>query len=602
MTLGGPVSSIAAVVVFAGAAVPAAAPAQVVEGPADTTSVQIDSTDATSVARGAQARFERRRHDLLPVQLGGVASGPCDERVGRFCTWFGEGEWYPRPEDEEIVELRRELLHELDRVQKVLPGDGWILGQRVWYRAEGGDWQGALATARACGGVDAWWCAALEGFALHGMDRFVASERSFDRALASMTPARLEEWSLPLRAVDSDARSRLEDALVVSLDSARAVADRAWLLADPLLLVDGNDRRSAHYARWTVATIREEARNPFRIRWGRDLEELTIRHGWEIGWERIPRREPGAIDDIVGHKHPQGRDYMPPGRVLDEPSTATAVDLLADGRRPRSLYAPAYAPILLPMEGQLAVFPRGEETVLVSTHHLPEDTTFHAGHDHPLPWLEPGDQRGMDDRIGLFAIDALGVVRGVDAQTVEGALMLTVPTGPYVVSAETWSPVRRRAGRTRSGVPARVAPPDIATLSDLLLLAPMSHEPASLEEAVPSALPRRVILPGQTFAIAWEVAGLGFRPETLEFEVSVSRDGVGLFGRIGRFLGLSEAPRPLGLSWQEPGPEEPRPLFRYLALDLPRLDEGHYEVELVLRTADRSDAVTRTGFDVRDRS
>jgi hypothetical protein len=76
---------------------------------------------------------------------------------------------------------------------------------------------------------------------------------------------------------------------------------------------------------------------------------------------------------------------------------------------------------------------------------------------------------------------------------------------------------------------------------------------------------------------------------------------VGVLRRIGQFFGLADAPRPLGLSWEEPAPGEPGVLFRYLALDLPRLDEGRYEILLVLRTSDRSDAVTRATFEVRDR-
>lgn len=576
--------------------------AQVLDAPLDTATVVADSSDLASVGRAAQANFERRRRHYFPITLS-YGSGECDEHVGRFCTWYGEGEWYPLPEKEEITALRSELLHRLDSLQHHLPGDGWLLGQRVWYRSEGGDPAGALQTAQRCGTVEPWWCAALQGFALHESGRFREAEVRFDSALESMDEERAREWRRPYRILDSDARDRLKEIPDSAADSLALALRQIWLFADPLYLVEGNDRLTAHYARWTVAHLRDRTRNPFQIRWGDDLEELTIRHGWEMGWERSPGRSFSSLDQIVGHKHPEGRDYVPSGRSLEDPAAAAESDFRADRQRPRSLHAPAYAPVLLPMEGQLALFPRREEVVIVSTHFLPADTTFHAGHDHPLPWLEAGDQEGLPDRIGLFATAAHGdtVRRTVASGRSEGALAVAVPPGDYVVSAETWSPDRRRAGRLRVGVPAATAPEDVATLSSLLLVRPLAEEPANLLSVLPSALPRARILPGQTFAIAWEVAGLGFRPETLAFEVSVERMGRNVLRRFGDFLRLTDRPQPLTLTWEEPAPDQPSEHFRYLNLDLPPLDPGEYEIRLTLRTATRSPAVTTKRFEVRER-
>lgn len=581
---------------------PVGAGAQVARAPVDTIAVLADSSDLVSVGHAAQALFERRRNRYLPLAFG-LGGGACDEHVGRFCTWYAEGEWFPIPERKEIVELRADLLAELDALQGYLPGDPWLLGQRVWYRAEGGNWSGALQSALACATADPWWCRALQGFALHGLGRYEEAESAFDAALLSMTPGRAEEWRRPMRAVDSDTRDVLDELRRQSPDSVRRTLDRLWVLADPLYLVDGNDRLTAHYARWTVATLREQARNPFHIRWGPDLEALTVRHGWEMGWERSFRTGISALDQVTGHKHPEGRDYMPPGRALTEPASATADDLMPDRRRPRSLYAPDYAPVLLPMEGQIAVFPRGERMVVVSTHFLPEDTTFHADHGHDLPWLEAGDQAGMADRTGLFAVpvDGGSMLERIAMNGTDGALMLTMPTASYVVSAESWSPSRRRAGRLRLGVRERRALEDVATLSDLLLLRSMAEEPMTLDVAVDAALPTSRIRPGQSFAVAWEVSGLGFRPETFQFELSIERTGRSIFRRIGELLRVAGRAQPLALSWEEPGPDHPTHYFRYLDLELPALEPGEYEIRLVLRTANRSDATTTKSFEVRER-
>lgn len=568
----------------------------------DTFEVEVGSGDALGAARAAQALFERRRVRLLPLSAE-PGGGHCDENVGRFCISYGEGEWFPLEEVPEIVHLRRTLLASLDSLQGVVLEEGWILGQRVWYRSEAGDWTGAVEAARGCGRVERWWCRALEGFSLHGAGRYRESEAAFAEALRGMDDERAREWRVPRWGLDGTARDLLEDAEHDPGAEARLL-ERLWRLADPLYLVEGNDRRTAHYARWTVATIRERARNPFHIRWGPDLDQLTVRHGWEVGWERTPTRDFTALDNVVGHKHPEGRDFLPSGRVVADPVSATPASLTASRIRPRSLYAPEYAPVLLPMEGQVAFFPRGQTTWVVASLFLPEDTTYHVGHLHPLPWMEAGDQEGMADRIGLFAdpIEGGAPRQTIRSGTTDGALMLEVPTGAYVISAESWSPTRRRAGRLRRGVAARPAPEDVATLSDILLVRPGRPDPESLEEAVQRALPRAAIRPGESFGIVWEVVGLGFRPEVLDFELSVRRTDRGVLRRVGEFLGLNERARPLALSWEEVGPDRPTHMYRSLNLDLPALEEGVYELRLVMRTLDRSDVVSTLAFIVSNES
>jgi hypothetical protein len=177
-------------------------------------------------------------------------------------------------------------------------------------------------------------------------------------------------------------------------------------------------------------------------------------------------------------------------------------------------------------------------------------------------------------------------------------LVLEVPVGAYVVSVESWSPERRRAGRSRAGTLIARAPEDVATVSDILLLRGSPTPPGSLEEALPLVLARPRIQAGDSLAIAWEVAGLGFRGETLDYSVSVHRTDRNVLRRIGEFLRLADRSQPLSLSWQEPAPATPTPQFRHLALELPPLDPGHYEITLTLATPARSDVVVIRGFEV----
>jgi hypothetical protein len=237
---------------------------------------------------------------------------------------------------------------------------------------------------------------------------------------------------------------------------------------------------------------------------------------------------------------------------------------------------------------------------LVATLALPEDTTTHAGHDHERPWMDAGDQAGMPDRIGLFALSLETGQRYETRQTGtrEGVLLLEVPTGAYVLSTESWSPELRRAGRLRLGLPKAPAPEDVATLSDLLLLSATGAPPRTLEEALPEVLPSARAVAGQRLAIAWELSGLGFRSETLEYQVSVERTGRNVFRRLGEFLRLADRPQPLALAWQEPAPDAPQLQFRHLALDMPPLPEGRYRITLTLRSEGRTDTTVTRDFEV----
>ena len=62
---------------------------------------------------------------------------------------------------EDIVRARAQLLRDLERASDALPGDDWIIGQRIRYLVEGHD-TSAVSVARACRATK-WWCDALLG-------------------------------------------------------------------------------------------------------------------------------------------------------------------------------------------------------------------------------------------------------------------------------------------------------------------------------------------------------------------------------------------------------------------------------------------------------
>jgi hypothetical protein len=180
----------------------------------------------------------------------------------------------------------------------------------------------------------------------------------------------------------------------------------------------------------------------------------------------------------------------------------------------------------------------------------------------------------------------------------EGVAVLSAPAGEYVLSVEAWSPRARRAGRLRAGLARDTVPPDVPTLSDLLLVRGGGPEPVTLRQAVQGALLRPQVRPGDDVALVWEVNGLGWRPATVTYELVVERRDEGLLRRFGQRLGLVGRDRPLALTWSEPGPEHPRTLLRRVALAFSVLEPGAYRVRLQARIPGRASLNAERGFRV----
>lgn len=567
-------------------------------GPVDT--VQAEAQTTIRDARDAQRRFEIDRVRWLPAAAS-RRYGVCDEMLGRMCLRNDErGDWYPGPEDPRIAQAREELLVVLAAAGAL--GDPWTLGQRVVYLGEAGRWDEARALAAACGGAEGdGWCRALEGLALHSLGRFMESESAFRTALALMDAERTRSWNNPEPLLDSEGRAWWNS---LSESERPDRAGLVWALADPFLLVPGNDGLTEFWSRWTVIETRVAARNTYGMSWGPDLEQLTVRYGWEVGWEHEEGRplSPGDRGAVVGYHHPESRPLLPGGGVFQDPAVATEQAWIPDAFRPRSGYAPAYAPIVLSGAGQLAIFPRGNRFVLVGALALPEDTTFHAKHGHPDREHASPPWRGRASEAGLFLIPVDGqgttlAIRAVGRE--QGGFTLEAPAGRWVASLEVMAPGRRRAGRTRMGVVVAVAQPGQATLSDLLLVDGALPDGVSLEYAAARALPRNWLAQGERLAIAWELFGLGDDPEPLLYRLTVKKMDTGLLRRAGRWLRILGSPRVWRVDWEEVGPERPGLALRSVEVDLPELDPGSYEVRLEVRSSRGAPLVGTRAVEVR---
>jgi len=590
------------VCVALGLAASRGAAAQLAPTPADAVQAPFTAGDALSEARSAQLRFERLRRQLSPRKRFPWSGSDCDEVVGRICLRLDDGgDWWPVPEDPALQEARGDLLHTLELAGGLTPSDPWIVGQRVAYLGEAGRWQEAEALARSCAEDLAEWCTTLVGLALHAQGRFTQSEATFREALENMEADQRRRWMDPSVLLDGTGVRFLSGAEREGAGAYEAALGRVWTFSDPLYLVEGNDRLTEHWSRLTMARTRQGATNPYGMSWGRDLEEVLVRYGWEVGWERAlpPPGDALAMDVAIGHHHPESRRYVPPGEALRSPeSTAPSAWRISEPRA-REGYAPSYAPVILPAAGELLHFPRGDRVVVVAPYALPEDTSRHASHDHP-PFGPAEELVGLPAQAGLFLLsvqgDAVLEARGGGER---GTLMLEAPSGAYLASLEVWSPERGLAGRQRQGLVALRPPPGGPSLSDLALLDGLTDDSATLEDAAPGFRLPGPFAPEETLVIGWEIFDERQGPTVLTYRMRFEREGPGLVRRVGELLRLLRPEEPHALEWEEVAGDRHGPSFRSLSLDLPDLGEGTYRLRLEVSAQGGVPAVSERSITVR---
>jgi hypothetical protein len=528
-----------------------------------------DSARILSGARSAQARFELIRRNNLPWTWD-RGSGPCDERIGRFCLWHSDGEsrWQPPPDPERVVAARGVLVARLDMAAAVIPGDWWVAGQRVRYLLEAGQTEDALAAARACRSAEPGWCDALLGYVLHGSGEYVRSDSVFQAALAAMPPAERERWTDLSPLLEPDAvrgYRRLGPAERADFEA------RFWWLAEPLYMLPGNDRRTEHLSRLVTDRLQDRARQTEGISWGSDLRELLLRYGTPAGWERIRPRSLHTSEGSILTRYPPGsRFFDPVQQHLRDPHRITPDGWDLKPRRSRTSYAPAYAAPVEELDYQLGVLQRGDSSIVVAAlrlqpdsldHRPPADAALVVWPDFGAePWLARGQVTGERPAV----------------------LALTVPAEPAVLSVEALAREERRAARARFGRPLRPLPAHGLAVSDLLLLEESDSLPDILDDALPLLRASTTARSGERLGLFWEIYGLAAGDLPVHVAVQLLDDNAGWLRRTAIRAGLTRQQTPLTVRWQE-APQRPDAVHpRSLVVELPELSPGRYTLQLTL--------------------
>jgi hypothetical protein len=523
-----------------------------------------DSAEVSRRARDLQARFERRRRQMLPR----FYSGPADRCliVGRFCEWHAPGQDYVVPEEGNgIRRARAELLRDLEKASATLPGDDWIVGQRVRYLIETRD-SAAIGVARSCR-ASKWWCEALLGLALHVQGNFAAADSAFANALDGMPPLSRCHWVNLSPLLDGDTRGSYRKMSCAQRDAVNA---RIWWIADPLYMTPGNERRTEHFSRVTHTALQKDATNTFGLRWGGDLAELILRFGWAEKWTQQPTVNSSGQTQpsITGHEREPAFRFFPVQRVPD--SVAQIADSLFEIHEspPREQYSPPYAREFARLDAQVARFLRGDSTRVVAAYDVRTDTIF-GRRQFSAALIAMGDESTTPARSEVSESPAKGV--------------MTVMTtwNSQLIGVELLAKDSVGAARWRAGFAGIPLDPGRISVSDLLFVDGAPSLPVDLNDAIALAHGGTKFSRDTKIGLYWELYGTTPADSALPISLTITPIDEGLLRRAFRALRIAPKLSPLNIRWQENGASGVLSA-RSVLLDLSLVPAGKYAVKLAV--------------------
>ncbi|MGD2120772.1 MAG: hypothetical protein PVJ76_03465, partial [Gemmatimonadota bacterium] len=191
------------------------------------------------------------------------------------------------------------LVERVKRAALDHPESGYIVGQAVGMLVRLGRHFEALEVAESCS-AEPWWCSALRGHVFQAVGRSAEAEAGLlgllteapDTVACQFQTAHWLPGSRPRREVDWHTYDIESEGRPppTSCQAEAAVGDTLFWLADPLYIVEGNDRLVEHLDRGLEALLHRQI-----------FEETLITEvpfpqtpfaGWAIYWPDIVRRGP----------------------------------------------------------------------------------------------------------------------------------------------------------------------------------------------------------------------------------------------------------------------------------------------------------------------
>src|SRR5262245_36859927 len=394
-----------------------------------------DSTRALKYARRMQGDFESMRRRLLPFD--NIQGAGCEAIVGRYC--YRQQITAPPPEAPVVIAARTRLLTTFDSLGTLLPGDRWILGQRVRYLMEAGRALGADSIAVQCAGrstipATASWCLALAGYTAQQLGNYPRADAAFTSALEQMPESERCKWlDLAVLIGRSDAGPYRRGGC----QARDSVTAGFWRLVQPLYLTSVNDLRTEFFARITRMYIEQGTRTAMSDGWGSDDRDALLRYGVPLWFAQGETPRGQYRPQIAGFRREPAFNFFPDAHVFGQPNELSPADWSYASPENRPTYAPLWAVSFLPIiDHQVSLFRRGDSAFIVAA--------FDADDGSPATdTLQAGAFAAVVDAGGVLA--PIGTTVEQAGRTVVSTLV--APWRPLVVSLEMLNKAKGSAGR-----------------------------------------------------------------------------------------------------------------------------------------------------------
>ncbi|MGD2121627.1 MAG: hypothetical protein PVJ76_07775 [Gemmatimonadota bacterium] len=533
--------------------------------------------------------------DFEPEALVQYLGWQCSGEGGGECMG---GDWLRGacPRDIGCHPPRETLLEFLVETSREYPQSGFVSGQAVFALTRFGNYLGAMQVAEACQSAE-WWCEGLRGYVLNRAGRVTESEphlRSFVAGAPDSITCRIADGTYLLGKFSQRQHWRVaqppqvweEDWAEQPCEIRRAASDTIWWLADPLFILEGNDRWAEQISRGLEWIWSDEIYNAGRgSDWTGRLWEwrracLTWRGPWD-SWEYGPSSPTrGAwwyrLTSAEAARYHFVPDFGGPG--FSHPTWRLLADLHDEG------YSPAYGPFF-EAQLQLARFrpsdPEKAGRMRVAT------ATSVLG--TPIEGAAESAYLILSDAPESFPLQ-------LNAPFNEGraVFLADAETKPYVTSLEILT--ETGIGWHREMLEPLAA--DVPGISDIILYRPFGLQPPDSLLAAASLMLGSTTFDlgnGSQLGLYWEVYGAPADSQ-VSFELELVSEG-GLIGNLRRLLpgGPEEGSGRLG--WTDPSRGLVFP--KGIVLDIEDFDPGRYEVVLRATWEGQEEHAVRRGFVVR---
>jgi hypothetical protein len=187
----------------------------------------------------------------------------------------------PRPHRDRVRVQRATLIAHLEASSRLIPGDVFVVGQRVRMLIDQGEASAAVQVARSCR-AEPWWCDMLVGYASARSNDLVGAAQALDRVDSSLPFAARCLWRNVGPLLDTVGRRAYE---ALPCDRQDEYTERFWWLSDPLWSDSINHRKVEHAVRRVRILLNSALERDEFFSWtpslgGDAAREMLVRYGW----------------------------------------------------------------------------------------------------------------------------------------------------------------------------------------------------------------------------------------------------------------------------------------------------------------------------------